>query len=84
MKGCMVPQLTSPLIRHGVYCGKNLLVPEGNFKLAGEGSGRLLPDAGSQRVTREDLMSTEIVSKISLFQVGWEVRAEPAEPKIKQ
>lgn len=83
MKGCTLSQLTSLLIRHGVYCGKNLLVPEGNFKLAREGSRRLLPGAGSQWVTREDLMSTEIVSRINLLQVSWEIRTDPNEPKNK-
>lgn len=84
MKGCTVAQLTSPLIRHRVYCGEILLVPEGNFKLAGEGNGVAAPDYGSQWVTREDVMSTEIVSRINLLQVGWEIRTEPGEPKIKE
>jgi hypothetical protein len=62
---------------------ENLLVPAGNFKWVRERSGRLLPGAGSQWVTREDLVSTEIVSRINLLQVSWEIRTDPDEPKIK-
>lgn len=62
---------------------QNLLVSEGNFELAREGRGKLLPGVRSQWVTREDLMSREIVSRINLLQVCWEIRTAPDEPKVK-